>query len=165
MVQVQVCPERCWVDTHGNAYTLSKEFITNSKIGLRNEMMYHHFNLIESVAILILFMFITRKETFITKNSQIFSVSISSFSSTIENEFNNILKNSYKVIVWKFSIQSAKIKGGNVFSAFVQVDFFQLLKQDFGVLNNPKPFVVLIKMCFRMEILDLLKYFLKNYGN
>ena len=56
-VKINVCPEWFWIDTHGNADTLSKQQITDLEIGLLDEMGNKKFNLLFGEAVITFFIF------------------------------------------------------------------------------------------------------------
>ena len=68
-----------------------------------------------------------------------------------------LIKDTKKIIMRKFSVKGTKIKSWNFFSLFSIVNNFKLLNERPGIVNSPKPIIVIVKFALFVKVFDLSK--------
>ena len=85
--------------------------------------------------------------------------------SSIECKIYHLMKNPNQIVMWKFRVESAKIKSGNLFCFLFGIYLIELFKNWEGILNHPKLVVVFVKGTLVMKRTNLIKDMTEDFGN
>ena len=123
-------------------------------------MLNHHFNLDLWIAHLC---FVGSSEkTFISSYGNVFTIAISSFSTTIKYKIHKTIEYLDETVVRKFRVESTKIECGNWLCFVSFIKSFKTFKDWFRILHDPKAVVVFVKRAFIVIRLNLFEDFFKN---